>query len=247
MKTFTRKEEIKIDQESNVSPEVSENPETTEQPEIPEKPTEPIQSTSKAESTSIGSLLGDVPDVTKPDSDVGETLEAPPMINEDGEVESGPVDVDGRTFDPDLHLVNEDGSPRISEKTKKLMKKRGRRKASDSNGYLDGDVSTPEAKAVAETYFQGFKMLGSVMLGEEFAQHTAPEGQMVTKAIEAVCIESNSTGLTPKQMLGVALMSYTAPRVTTPTAKERMGLIWFRIKKLFKRKNPEEAIVEEEV
>lgn len=260
MKTFTRKEQIDInseDEDPNVSSNVSENPENPEREENSDSikelgsgesdsDTPPAnEGTSQAQSTTISDLLGDVPSVTTPDSDVAESLE-PQALGDENEASKGPVDVDGRHFDPDLHLSNPDGSPRVSDKTGKLLKKRGRRKASDSNGYLDGDINNSEAKAVAETYFNGFKLLGSALLGGEFGEHTKPEGEMVTKAIEAVCIESNSTGLTPKQMLGVALMSYTAPRVTTPTAKERLGLYWFRIKKLFKRKNPEEPITEEE-
>lgn len=249
MKTFKRIEQVPSDEENSVSKEVSENPENTKEIEnSKETETSSIEETSSsnAESTSINDLLGDVPSVTLPDSDVAQSLE-PVELGEENASKNGPIDTDGEHFNPEKHLANEDGSPRISDKTGKLLKKRGRKRAADSNGYLDGEVNNSEAKAVAETYFQGFKLLGSALVGGDFATHTKPEGEMITKAIEAVCIESNSTGLTPKQMLGVALMSYTAPRITTPTARERMGVLWYRFKKLLKKKNPKEAIEAEDI
>jgi len=193
---------------------------------------------TKVESISAENLVSDVPPVTTVDPNAADSMEEP-KEGEDAKL----VDDLGVVFDPEIHAVDKEGNPKKGVKNQ-FIKKRGPKggKREHTSGLVDGRFDKAEIEAVSEGYFSAFKALGSSFLGEEFSEHTKEEGEYVKKSIEAVCLESGSTGLSPKQSLALALSLYTAPRLSNQTAKERLGVFFSRIKNFFtkKKKSKEE-------
>lgn len=157
---------------------------------------------------------------------------------------SGPesvyTDYDGRSFDPDLHVTNDDGTPVLTSKNK-LKKKRTRKKRPDpelfssiggindaATGLAGQEASTADVKAAGMATAGIIFTLGIAIGGPDW-QPTRSEQTYMSDAWRQYFEAKNIRDLPPGVVVAVALLSYAAPRFTKPETKSRLARVklWF--------------------
>lgn len=162
------------------------------------------------------------------------------------------TDEDGKTFNPDLHIANPDGSPRINSQGF-ITKKRGRKKGCAPNGKLN--LPDPHAGAVAAelqdatikrqqaAYLSasGFINVGVLIFGEEWLPEKTPvdETGMIVQAFDDYYKIKGVADIPPGIALVIALGGYGIKRFAKPNTKTKMqlivGSVIERVKNLFNR------------
>jgi hypothetical protein len=163
------------------------------------------------------------------------------MFDENGEIRT---DADGAQFDPDKHVVDDNGHPKLTGKGK-LRKKRGRKA-----GSLATTNAAQTAQKVAVSEKEKFRVVGAgaanalisvgLMLGgEDFApiqnQHIDEKANLES-AFAQWAETQDVDDIPPNLALTIVLGSYFLPRMTMPKQVSKLRLMkeWFKMK-FFKR------------
>ena len=155
----------------------------------------------------------------------------------------------GESFNPDIHATTSDGLPSVT-KTGKFRKKAGRKAATSSSsgssiGGVDSKPSTmtPEqqakvvsranGRATAELIFAACTALG----GKEWIPMKddtigIDDRAQMTDAWSAYYEATGKQDLPPGLIVGIACISYAAPRFTMPQTQTRAQKVvtWFKAK-----------------
>lgn len=179
--------------------------------------------------------------------------------------ETGKTDKYGNSFNPEIHQVNKDGTPRINRKDGFISMKAGKwnrtykERPKSKIGRIPG--SEPEGKPEPETIKETFKSgLTPQMAGKVAADHTFLIGMMLggdewrpmkdesigldeaaflTTAYANYFESMGITDIPPGWMLVIALSGYVLPRLTMPKTQTRLSRLtgWIKRKtgRVFKR------------
>ena len=172
-----------------------------------------------------------------------------------GTVADGPRDTKGNSFDPALHQTNPDGSPKLSPKTGRLMKRRAPRDRKSSvaqpDAPLQGGGEATQIKMAATATVESIGMLGRMLGGEEWAFVRSVEHSIDEKAagIDAFTQYYTSKGVTdvpPGVIITIWALSYIGPRMAMPQTKSRFNLAVAWVKnKLSRKKAPAKSATSE--
>ena len=169
-------------------------------------------------------------------------------LAEQAELENVPeiVDSNAEKFNPEIHAVNADGSPKFTA-TGAFAKKRGRRSGAASvlNAASDkGQSVKPDTSAVIRANKQAAAgsaaantliMLGMVLGGDEWRplkddKLGLDEKANLETAFQDYFTASNLEDLPPSFALGIAVLGYALPRFTMPKTQARTATLWGKCK-----------------
>lgn len=169
-------------------------------------------------------------------------------LEEQAGLENAPeiVDSNAEKFNPEIHAVNADGSPKFTA-TGAFAKKRGRRSGAVSvlNAAGDkGQSAKPDTAAVMRANKQAAAgsaaanmliMLGMVLGGEEWQplkneKIGLDEKANLETAFQDYFTASNLEDLPPSFALGIAVLGYALPRFTMPKTQARTATLWGKAK-----------------
>lgn len=256
---------MSIEQESNKTAGADLPSPNSVQPEQPEINAGETSDTDQTDSSAVGfepllsTLAADMPNVSEHVIDAHNAKEQEIAHNN-----SLMKDKRGDTFDPNIHAVEEDGTPKMTA-AGNFSKKRGR-KAGQTNSTLNtGSVQKPQEtidpqKALKNKQRQAGNAaantlitLGVVMGGEEWQpikneEHGIDEKFTLEMAFsdyfEAKQMEDIPAGIA----LSIAIIGYAAPRFTMPKTQERSKSLWGKVKKWWiNRKLKKHGLKAEEV
>lgn len=172
-------------------------------------------------------------------------------------------DRNGQPFDPEKHQTNPDGSPVVSEKTGKLLMKKGRKRGGKNSASADSIVGGVGAQGKQESGQpvnpeQQARMAGKVsahllvtlstMIGGEDFQPVRDQATGIDEmsALESAFgdyfVATGKTDIPPGAALTLTVAMYVVPRFTRPKVKSRLKSIggkiysWWHSRKSKKRK-----------
>lgn len=163
-------------------------------------------------------------------------------------------DADNAPFDPDMHVTDADGQPKLTSKGK-LRKRPGRKAGSVSGGrkasaggskISTGDHSNAlhrqQARMSGTAAANALVMFGVVMGGNEWApmldeREGLDERAQLQTAFGDYFEAKEMHDIPPGVALSIALVAYAAPRFTMPQTKSKMQKLkeWVAVK-IAKRK-----------
>lgn len=196
-----------------------------------------------------GSSLDDIAEqITHNMPDVNSAFIVP--TGETGESQSGNTPNSASETPQDDYQRNPDGSIKVSEKTGKPLKKRGR-KAGGANagasklGGIGGTQNSTQNGALNTAQINAHELgkasagflfsMGIAIGGEDFAPIVDPvtgtnEPLAMQAAFSNYYLATGKTDLPPGLMLTMVICSYAVPRFTQPKVKNRVSTIWGRAK-----------------
>lgn len=226
---------------------------------LPEKKSEaPELSKANQEAAPIGAdelagpLAENMPEPTSADVQ-GIKLE---VDEEDGSINSDPKnppltsgyrDKSNRVFNPDKHRSNPDGTPKFNKNgfflskdagrppgsTKSSSAEGGKEKQPESLRYFNTTGIPDEYDKAAELYLSvGFGLLATYFTNDIKPENIEEQGSL-TIPLAAVLREKGMIDLTPTQLFMIALGSHIAKKSSKPTVKEKMTLLYLRIRSFF--------------
>jgi len=166
------------------------------------------------------------------------------------------TDKRGDTFNPDVHAVDDDGSPKLTA-AGNFAKRRGRKLGQTSNVSVVSSpgqpkqVSSQQEQMTAQAAVSGRSAagllftLGCVIGGEEWQPMVdkatgLDERAMLEKAFADYFLSTGKTDIPPGWALTIAVGAYAAPRFTAPKTKLRAKnffgklRLWYKNRKLDK-------------
>lgn len=153
-------------------------------------------------------------------------------------------DVDGNSFDPNVHVTDESGQPKLTS-SGKLKKKRKPRASKSRVAQVespikpDEDIETQARMAAAATV-EAIGMMGRMLGGDEWAFVRNVELGVDERAqgIDAFTTYYKAKGVTdvpPGVIIAIWGLGYIGPRMAMPQTKSRLQLAWSWIKTKFAR------------
>jgi hypothetical protein len=167
----------------------------------------------------------------------------------------------GRSFDPALHEVDEQGLPRLTKRNKlRILGGRGRKATPTPQetstigtpgagpsgiGLPGGPGAAPVAddikyQATGASTAQAVFMLGVVLGGEDW-KPKPEENQMMSGAFADYYRAKGIKDIPPGVLVVIALTSYAGPRLFMPKTKTRLAAAATWVKRKFKRGTPTDA------
>lgn len=209
---------------------------------------------------SLADTMGDLPEVTETILN-HETSPAP------APVPPGLTDTKGRSFDKELHCVDENGAPIITTKGKLKLKKRGRPSAGGEKGDTNdatengnkissvAGIPTPPNQAEIEAMTTGYYAadllitVGQSIGGDEWRPKIEPidERRNLQEAFGKYFVAKEIADIPPGIALTMAVGAYVGPRLFMPETKKKTKSFaekakqWFRWKKFNAEENKKEA------
>lgn len=165
----------------------------------------------------------------------------PQSTGEAPEQATEPTDVDGRSFNPDIHeydMIDGQRKPRITTRGN-LRKKRGLAKVKSKIGGIEDAKTAPESiqapppmevyqasgQAVAETIFVLCKAIG----GPDW--EPTDEERLIQSDAWAYYMSVKQVDVSPGLVVATSFIAYAGPRFGKPQTKKRLSHIGGRIKK----------------
>ena len=168
------------------------------------------------------------------------------LAGEKEQVKSGLKDKLGRAFDAVMHLVDDDGEPKLT-KSGKLRIKRGygpdaRKTKVSSIGGIDAPITfaegqpSPEAEILAtgQSAASLTFVIGMAVFGSD-GQPTKDEINQITYAYQTYFRAKNIRDLPPGVVLVTALMTYTLPRMLKPKTSKKISSVWSKVRQKFSK------------
>ena len=179
------------------------------------------------------------------------------LDKEKEQVKSGLLDAMGRNFDKAMHIIDEQGEPKLT-KDGKLRIKRGygpgaKQPKISSIGGLEGPVGFAQSQEQSETEIlvtgQSAASLtfvvGMAFFGSD-GKPTQDEINQVTYAYQTYFRAKNIRDLPPGIVLATALMTYALPRMLKPKTSKKISTLWDKTKRKFSKNRAPETVVDEE-
>lgn len=146
----------------------------------------------------------------------------------------------GVRFDPEIHQMNDDGTPILGKRGKPLRKKgSGTRTRKPKGGLVPPPGPTPEDKqraagiAAASAVF----MLGTTLGGDEWIpvkneEYNIDERRNMEQAFGDYFVAKGVEDFPPGIALSLALVGYAGPRFAAPKTRTKLGKVkeWFMVK-----------------
>jgi len=149
-----------------------------------------------------------------------------------------PIDASGQKFDPTRHHIDENGKPRVNFKGNFYGTGRKKKNPENAQPVFDtppGEVQPDKYPALAETLLRiGYGPL-ELVLSEEI--RTTPEEHQALKLTLAEWLRvSEMQDLPPWLAFTCVAAGVYLPKFSKPTVKERLTLVWLKMRTLFSRK-----------
>jgi len=163
------------------------------------------------------------------------------------------VDKDGYTFDPALHVVESDGTPKITAAG--LLRQKPGHKNKSKIVELQKGKDVQQQRASGKVCASILIQLGISFGGEEWqpskdAKTGIDEQAMLESAFSEYFEATGMSDLPPGIALTVAISAYALPRFTKPNTKKRTANLFKKfgggMKKLFKRVRKNKPVKKEE-
>lgn len=161
--------------------------------------------------------------------------------DDDGDYEDYITNNHGEEFDPDIHLSDKDGNPRLT-KHGKFRLKPGRKTGTDHSAKqrinrpnAANENISPEMSMAAETAASMYINSGVMLFGEEWIPDSAKrEREHLVSAFEQYFIAKGIEDIPPGLALAIAMFGYAAPRLHMPQTQYRLStfILWSRSKVL---------------
>ena len=183
-----------------------------------------------------------------------EAPEEPSQRSErDDSPRSEPINTDafrdrsGKTFDPQKHKANSDGTPRKNARGDFISATIGRPSAKKEEQSQSASTARPEVKnfintgapddfdQAAELYLQFGYGVAASFLSEGIRPDDQTEHNSLKIPLAAVLREKGKVGLSPTEMLLLACGAYFGKKMGNPTVRERVALWYMKGKSLFDR------------
>jgi len=183
-----------------------------------------------------GEIFDDFPEI-------GEGETAPDLF-------SNTKDKSGKAFDRALHKLDEAGFPRFDKRGYFIPLNKGRIPA---GGRKEGETPPPQSKpldgamgALVDEYHNAATLYVDVStsvlsgaISEEWNPESKAERESLINSVAAYLRYKGDIDLPPGQVLALAIIAYSGKRINKPKTKEKLTLLFVRIKKFFKKSSPE--------
>lgn len=207
----------------------------------------PVESESGANVDAIGdTLLNSMPEVQQHAIDQEQSNQA-----EFNEAYSDLVDKNGNKFDPKIHKTKKGGIPSIS-KTGKLMLKpnsgadlntKATTNTSQANSVPSSENSKEIVAPLSDQEIQQCAAMGKISAGVLFGIGRAlggdewqpaqgggyNEAEAIEEAFKNYYVSTGTTEISPKTALGLAIVSYAAPRFSKPITQKKVSSLKVRL------------------
>lgn len=156
------------------------------------------------------------------------------FVTEDSQT---PLDRYGRSFDPETHVVDDQGSPLLT-KAGFLRVKRGKGLKQSSVGKPDHATGEGQSQACGITTAELIFVMGVVIGGEDWLPENH-ERLYMQDAWSQYFEKKGIQDLPPGILIATAMVSYVVPRLTKPTTQTRLGKAWRWVKNRFRKRSEE--------
>lgn len=166
----------------------------------------------------------------------------------------GPMDSAGNVFDPDAHAVDEKGNPKTNKHGRFFSKSIGRPKKEQpapvqteaqipSSAPLGmSAVSLQAFEAAAELYLRTSYAVASGVFQDDGWQPENDGEHLSLKVPLAAYLQSiNAIQLPPGLIFALAACGYSGKRFTRPKTKEKLTVLWLKIRGFFRKSRTEDV------
>ena len=159
---------------------------------------------------------------------------AQPNAPQSGELK----DRKGRVFNPQIHSSNPDGTPKFNKNGLFIFKGAGRPKGSAANEAEDygADNYDAQAEQMLRLYYGGMQ---TVFDDDAWQPTDEAEHTFVKNPLARVFREMQMPQLPAKLEFGLAFSAYNIKRTQSPKTKEKLIILWLRVRAWFGKKKPE--------
>ncbi len=175
------------------------------------------------------------------------------LDKEKEQVKSGLLDAMGRNFDKAMHIIDEQGEPKLT-KDGKLRIKRGygpgaKQPKISTIGGVDGLIgfAQTQEQSEAEILVTGQSaasltfVVGMAFFGSD-GKPTQEEINQVTYGYQSYFRAKNIRDLPPGVVLATALMTYALPRMIKPKTSKKISSLWDKAKRKFSKNRTPETV-----
>jgi hypothetical protein len=174
----------------------------------------------------------------------------------------------GNVFDPRKHAVDSSGNPRLNKRGRFISRTVGR--PAGASGKSKPTPETPETEipdadrpaappnvkdfinsgqpdeydAAADMYLSLGISIASGTLSDEWQPENAAEYDSLKIPLAAYMRATGMIELTPGQLLAFAFVTFSAKRVSKPKTKERLAIIWLKIRSFFGSPNKQQKQIQ---
>lgn len=236
--------------------ETNQNPASAPEPIAPIKTAEDFEALPVAASELTQELIKGMPEPTSGEGVHPVETAAPAQPVAPAPVEAhvaDQIDGKGQKFDPALHATNEDGTPKRNTKGNFYSRYIGRagagRKAGETGepteaaSFAGVEQAAPSVPPAMKDEAEGAALMlvptvDGVMQSVFSADIalTDDDKKVITPVLAAYMRSKNMKDIPPGMALVMVAVAVYAPKFQKPTVKERIALIWLKLKNLTNKK-----------
>jgi hypothetical protein len=162
-----------------------------------------------------------------------------------GTMDGAPIkDAKHRVFDPAIHAANPDGSPRYNKNGLFIFRGVGRKgsAAKDEKEDYGADNYDAQAENFLRLYYGG---MSTVFDDDGWQPENEAEHEFLKQPAARVMREMQMPQMPAKLEFAVAFAAFNIKRSQRPKTKEKLILLWLRVRSWFGKKKPDLPPVED--